>query len=37
VGFPLVVLGSYLASRQRQAVHRKGKRMPVGDGIPEIL
>jgi len=37
VGFPLVVVGSYLASRQRQAVHRKGKRMPVGDEIPEIL
>lgn len=37
VGFPLVVLGSYLASRQRQAVRRKGKRIPMGDKIPETL
>lgn len=37
VGFPLVVLGSYLASRQRQAIRRKGKRIPMGDKIPETL
>jgi drug/metabolite transporter (DMT)-like permease len=37
VGFPLVVLGSYLASRQRQAIRRKGKRIPMGDEIPETL
>jgi drug/metabolite transporter (DMT)-like permease len=37
VGFPLVVLGSYLASRQRQAVVRKGRRIPKGNEIPETL
>lgn len=37
VGFPLVVLGSYLASRQRQALVRKSKRREKSDEIPETL
>ena len=37
VGFPLVVAGSYLASRQRQALVRKGRRIPKGEEIPETL
>lgn len=37
VGFPLVVIGSYLASRQRQAVVRKSKRIPKSEEIPETL
>jgi drug/metabolite transporter (DMT)-like permease len=37
VGFPLVVLGSYLASRQRQAYVRKSKRGELtGDKTAEI-
>jgi len=37
VGFPLVVIGSYLASRQRQAYVRKGKRgVLTGDKTAEI-
>lgn len=37
VGFPLVVLGSYLASRQRQAYVRKSKRgVLTGDKTAEI-
>lgn len=37
VGFPLVVLGSYLASRQRQAYIRKSKRgVLTGDKTAEI-
>jgi len=37
VGFPLVVVGSYLASRQRQALVRRSQRIPKGEEIPETL
>ena len=37
VGFPLVVVGSYLASRQRQALVRKSQHIPKGEEIPETL
>ena len=36
IGFPLVVVGSYLASRQRQAFVRK-KNLPKSQEIPETL
>ena len=37
VGFPLVVVGSYLASRQRQALARRSQRIPKGEEIPDTL
>jgi len=37
VGLPLVVAGSYLASRQRQAIVRKGKKIKKSEEIPETL
>jgi drug/metabolite transporter (DMT)-like permease len=36
IGFPLVVVGSYLASRQRQVFVRK-KNLPKSQEIPETL
>jgi drug/metabolite transporter (DMT)-like permease len=37
VGLPLVVAGSYLASRRRQAIVRKGRKIHKSEEIPETL